>query len=1575
MERCSVCIWKAIAAGLGIWSCIAPAAFSQAPQVGGARAAQLAQNRPRRAIRPVANGDDEAAFDGVFLPPDRTAKRRLELAQQLLAEKRYGETLRLLGSLLENPEDYFFKPDPEEPVYRSLKAEASSLIAAMPAEGLDSYELQFGARARQMLKQATTASSLAEVAEVSRRFFFTQAGQEATYLLGRHHLDDNRPLTAALCFERLRDTPALAARFEPALSLELAACWLRAGNPLKAQEALVRLKRSHGGGEIVVAGKPVKFFANEAQALTWMQDHFGRLQPAHPQETEQWAMFRGDETRNAASTGGQPLLSVRWRQRTSDDRSVEKVVDKMRADYLSQEIPSLPSLHPLALGDVVVMRTAFALQAVDFHNGKLVWRYPSTDDSLEQFLKAGNAPSSHGGTPQVVSGLNQRMWEDAIYGTLSSDGSQVYFIEDLGLAGVTANVRTIVLPGGQRRESPTARNTNRLSARELRTQGKLKWEVGGLTGEDEPKLAGAFFLGPPLPLQGRLYALAEMKGQEIRLVVLSAKTGALEWSQQLAVVEPTQSLDSFRRNAGAVPSFADGILVCPTAAGAIVALDLTTRSLLWGYQYPRSQPSVSDRLGALRLAIYSNPERRPSERWTDGTVTIADGRVLITPVENDQLYCLNLADGKELWKQPRENNLYVACVHAGNVILVGRDAVSAVRLADGQRAWPQTLDLPSGSMPSGRGFYSSAFYYLPLSSAEVAKINLQSGQIEQRARSRSGHIPGNLICFRDSILSQGVDYLDAYFQLDALKQQIAKTLADRPDDPQALAELAEVKLDEGSLGGAIELFRRSYQLNSDETTRQRLVDSLLEGLRLDFSAYRPHLPELETLVDRPRDRLALQRFNALGLQAAGEVTQAFETYMKLANAGLPAPLDMIDDHLSVRRDRWIREQLATLYQTANAEQRAQMDATVDASLKSAQAAQLADALRYFLGIFAWHPTADAAREALVARLDNAELLERVTLLRTAERSSVEAPAGAATAWLAQLLRETGRPELSVIYYRQLATRFATVPCRDGKTGQQWVDQLPADDPVRKGLAADAGWPQGQVTSREDKVTQRNVSMPKMPRPVDVEIVGPQGPMFDGVTLSFDQKVLVAEDGFGDKRFRVRLDEPGSKPFPNVSRYNGYTIAPLSYASVSGGLVVLSTGNQLMAIDAARGVGSSLNRVLWTHDVGDQIGGFALSQGLQAGRHDLAWGGRRFVAEDVYSKRVGTIGPVNDDGVYFQRQRDLHCVDPLSGKTIWIRKNVGLGNDLFGDQELVFVAPPGDGEMLVLRAATGELLGTRRVAPFDNRMATIGRSVLSWETQGAQVVMQMRDPWQDHTQWSYSFAPGSKAALVSQEAVGVLQPDGEFTLVTLADGKTLVKERLEPENHLLSILLLRSREGYLLVTNTTGRGDASMQPAPNGVSMVPINGRIYAFERGTGKKLWPAPAIVSQYNLLSNQPAQLPALVFVRQFQRPGLAGSQPKTSIMCLDKRTGRVVHTSEQPLGAAATGFEISGDPVAHTMTLAMPQTVITLTFTAEAPDAQAATGLVPLRQSASRTVGAPTRIEIRAIANPAIVSQVLSP
>ena len=139
---------------------------------------------------------------------------------------------------------------------------------------------------------------------------------------------------------------------------------------------------------------------------------------------------------------------------------------------------------------------------------------------------------------------------------------------------------------------------------------------------------------------------------------------------------------SSRRTGGATPSFADGVLVCPTSAGAIVAVDATTRNLLWGYQYPRSQPAVN--LGAMRMQMYPI-EQHIGNHWADGTATIADGKVVATPVDSEYLYALNLINGEVQWKIGRGANLYVATIHGGNVIVVGREQVSAFPLAGGGR--------------------------------------------------------------------------------------------------------------------------------------------------------------------------------------------------------------------------------------------------------------------------------------------------------------------------------------------------------------------------------------------------------------------------------------------------------------------------------------------------------------------------------------------------------------------------------------------------------------------------------------------------------------------------------------------------------------------------------------------------------------------------------------------------------------------------------------------------------------------------------------------------------------------------
>ena len=70
----------------------------------------------------------------------------------------------------------------------------------------------------------------------------------------------------------------------------------------------------------------------------------------------------------------------------------------------------------------------------------------------------------------------------------------------------------------------------------------------------------------------------------------------------------TRRVRLLRRLAGLSPSYANGILVCPTGANSVVAVDLATRALLWGYRFKRSvrgdDPNRQQQLFMMRNGAY-----------------------------------------------------------------------------------------------------------------------------------------------------------------------------------------------------------------------------------------------------------------------------------------------------------------------------------------------------------------------------------------------------------------------------------------------------------------------------------------------------------------------------------------------------------------------------------------------------------------------------------------------------------------------------------------------------------------------------------------------------------------------------------------------------------------------------------------------------------------------------------------------------------------------------------------------------------------------------------------------------------
>jgi outer membrane protein assembly factor BamB len=1498
----------------------------------------------------AARADDrnEAAGENVFQWADRGMLRRLEAGRQLLAQGRFAEAARYLGEIAEASEDYFVQSSPKEP-YRSLKAEAHALIGRLPPAGRESYELQYGARARHMLVEAVAAASPMALADVSRRFFHTEAGYEATFMLGLDNLERGSPLTGALTLRRLRQVGAAADRFEPALSLAMAACWLQAGGDDEARKALLALKRARGSQSVEIAGREVRLFDDTTDPVAWLVKTLGGPAPASPGDqlipapaemrAGGWLMARGNPARNASSPAGGPLLNTRWRVGVTNDPLVEADLQQLRQRYRDEGVSEAPVLQPLAVGNVVLMRSVRNLVAVDADTGKRLWEVP-VDDHFEARVDAASSDWMVQQNVQLPVGMAQRIWDDASYGTLSSDGRLVYSIEDLDTAVGAVLGRSVFVRGRRVRDPGAAKPYNRLEARDIRT-GKLRWHLGGPADQFALRLAEVFFLGPPLPLAGRLYVLGELK-EEIRLYALAAETGDLLWSQQLAVVEQPIHRDAIRRLAGATPSYADGILVCPTSAGAVVAVELATRSLLWGYRYGREQDPTGHMNDPLlrRLSMIRGGE--PPDGWSDASITLADGRVLVSPVETNEIHCLNLLDGKRIWKQPRADDLYLACVTQGKVLLVGRHSLRALRLADGAEAWPAQLTLPDAAVPSGRGYLADRLYYLPLSSAEVLVVDVSQGRVVRTVKSRDEVVPGNLFVHQGRVISQSVDGVESFYQLDALRRLVDKRLAERPDDAEALALRGEILIDEGQRRPAIEALRQSYRLAADVRTRKLLRETLLDGLREQFATYSHDAAEIERLLDDPRQTATYQRLMAAGYQALGKWDDALVRYGKLADMSEnTSRLEVLSRSQWVRRDRWLQTQLAAMREAMPAAARPKLDAFVAQRFQQARKLDTIDAWQQFLDQFGTQPDATAARAALLARLIDAQrLLEAEQLLSSDFESSDRKRAAWAAARLGALLRQAGRAGDAAVLYTRLAGPLAEVVLPSGRSGRQTVDALAKDDPVRAAMGTGPAWPTGKVEiSRVGAVRDHQPNYGKYL----VRYREAEGPFFEGTVIQFDQNrpTITCRDRLGNVRWQVPLVDPLRQRAPGPN-------AQGASVKVHGHLMVLSLDGRVVALDTT----TPTPRVLWTEELGDGNGASRSRPRAQpAGRFGL----NVFQAPTNMPAAI-PLGPVNERLVCFQRYRDCVAVDPLRGCTLWIRREVPVGSAIFGDAQYVFIVPPNQDEALVLNSIDGTLVARRKLPAPDQWLGTNGRYILLAH-RTKNLVLERYDPWTERSVWqspAFSFearicgvghdflASGVRLPIGGGSLLGVVEAggpaggkerDGRFVLLAADSGRAVVDAPLRTESAVGDAYLLTSREHYVLVVSRQAEPGAQpmpTQPMP-GVPYRPLaNGLVYCFNH-QGKPVWPAPVKVENQYVLLEQPADLPAVVFACQsYQRRLGSGGQMSASLLCIDKRTGRVVLQEKYP---GSTGiFELVGDVDRKTIDVRLQQSTIRLRFT-EAP------------------------------------------
>ena len=168
-------------------------------------------------------------------------------------------------------------------------------------------------------------------------------------------------------------------------------------------------------------------------------------------------------------------------------------------------------------------------------------------------------------------------------------------------------------------------------------------------------------------------------------------------------------------------------------------------------------------------------------------------RSLFTPRDNDEVFCLNATTGQLIWKSPRGGALFLGGVLEDRVVLVGRNFLQALHLADGTPAWNSpTLVSPV----SGRGCLVDRSYLVPLVTGEVLAVDVADGRVLSRARSFTGQVPGSLVLASGTIVTQRLETVAAYRQVEALQAEVTDRLAQDPDHPESLTVRGQMRMEQ-----------------------------------------------------------------------------------------------------------------------------------------------------------------------------------------------------------------------------------------------------------------------------------------------------------------------------------------------------------------------------------------------------------------------------------------------------------------------------------------------------------------------------------------------------------------------------------------------------------------------------------------------------------------------------------------------------------------------------------------------------------------------------------------------------------
>ena len=801
---------------------------------------------------------------------------------------------------------------------------------------------------------------------------------------------------------------------------------------------------------------------------------------------------------------------------------------------------------------------------------------------------------------------------------------------------------------------------------------------------------------------------------------------------------------------------------------------------------------------------------------------------------------------------------------------------------------------------------------------------------------------GNLIASDDMIIAQNGLWLRAFYQKEKLRTNVQRRLADNAQDPWALEHHGYLLLEDGERNQGLQALREAISHyptlktpGIDYSAKKRLVDETFamlleedqpEALAL-ADAIEPYLPESR--------RAEFYRVLTVRNLKAGRVEAAFKSNLQLcvdsitdASRMQMEPPTMEFPHRKIRADRWHRAVFLSAWQAANHEQRQLFEQLVRAELDQLAGSQRESLVEICQDMSFVHPD---YLDMLANRMQDKvrpPFVEGVLLRLSASQDP--RVAGRAAALLARLYHSAGQRLAAAWQYQRLREEFADVVLVGEQTGAALVAaaerESPGLQPYLQFAASGQSWAYGKPTTVFEEVEQTPVRRPTF-----------------GYGLSSLNGFAALESDHGPEQplgMRWVVSQlPGTQIELRDPMGRATTALGAMFSNTRGGRepIVRTNGhyavavydNSIVAVDGLRGHLESVTPILWrdaragvSRPATSPVREFTIGETGLTRRLEYGASGRSAIS----------LGCVTDRGVVFRRGGDLVCVDPESGEQLWLREDVPVESEVWGDEEYVFVHVDqrfsnGSNEARVFSVLDGSEVGQRMVPSQVSRVRMFGRYVVSWKKDVGPEFQKNFDPnrvvegilqtgdrreadrrdrsaFGNHfemrnvmnaarrIEWSRDYSNLAKAAWVGYSELAIYDPrDGRFEILSVLDGETRVLTKIETQLSSVDAIHVQKKTGlYVLAMgeNSDGkvRGEVRYRSP---ISIRPLqNIELYAFSE-RGEMVWGVPARLSHFRQLPIFADGLPLLVFARQNEVDASRRKREFETVV-LDVRDGRLL-------------------------------------------------------------------------------------